>query len=235
MKKFICLAFILFGATGIFAQQEKPIEKSEFDTVSSNSYRKFARQSYRQTEVFQDISTSTTPNFTNQNKLSSKTIMEYSFAARGSRSISEFDSSTLKKRTETIMIGDKIYTRIDNGEWMEKKREVRPKTESTLKTVEEQIEYKSLGTEKLDDQNASVYAKVQKQKLIDESTKSEMFVTITTKYWFGEDGGRLKEEMQAERRIKLEKSPIETVSRSSRVTVWELDPSIKIEAPIAEK
>jgi hypothetical protein len=234
MKRFFCLAFILFAAVGAFAQEEKPIEKSEFDTISSNSYRKFAGQSYRQTEVFQDTLTSRTPTFTNQNKLSSKSIMEVA-ARQGIRSISEFDSPTLKKRTETIRINGKIYTRTDDGEWTEEKPIVRPKTESKLKTVEEQIEYKSLGTEKLDDQNASVYAKIQKQKLINESTKSEMFVTITTKYWFGEDGGRLKEEMQAERRVTSEKSRAETVSSSLRVTVWELDPSIKIEAPIAEK
>lgn len=229
MKKLFCLAFILFGTIGIFAQ-EKPIEKSEFDTVSINSMRKFAGQSYRQTEVFQDILTSS-----KQNKLSSKLIMEFASATRGSRSISEFDSSTIKNRTETIRIGDKIYTRINDGEWTEGKREVRPKTESKLKKVEEQIEYKSLGTEKSGNQNASVYAKIQKQKLVNESNKSEVFVTTTTKYWFGEDGGRLKEEAQTERRIKSEKSPSEAVSSSFKVTVWELDPSIKIEAPVAEK
>lgn len=231
MKKFICLAFILFGTIGVFAQEaEKTIEKSEFDTVSINSYRKFAGQSYRQTEVSQDILASP-----NQNKLSYKFITEFASAARGSRSIQELYSMAIKKRTETIRIGGKIYTRTDDGEWTKKTPEISPKTESKLKMVEEQIEYKSLGTEKLDNQNTSVYAKVQKQKLINESNKSEMFVTITTKYWFGEDGGRIKEEAQAERRIKSEKSPSESVFRNLRVTVWELDPNIKIEAPIAEK
>jgi len=233
MKKLFCLAFILFGAINLFAQ-EKTIEKSEFDTVSINSFRKFAGQSYRQTENFQDILTSSIENKI-QNKLSSKLIMEFASANRGIRSISEFNSSTIKNRTETIIIGGKIYTRINDGEWTEKKREVRPKTESKLKMIEEQIEYKSLGTEKLDNQNTSVYAKIQSQKFISESNQSEMFVTITTKYWFGEDGGRLKEEAQTERRIKSEKSPSESVSSSLKVIVWELDPSIKIEAPIAEK
>jgi hypothetical protein len=230
MKKFFCLVFILFGAIGIFAQDaEKTIEKAEFDTVSINSYRKFAGQSYRQTEVFQDI-----PTVSNQNKLSTKLVMEVA-ARQGVRSISEFDSSTLKKRTETIRINGKIYTRINDGEWTEGTPEVRPKTESKIKMVEEQIEYKFLGTEKLDDQNTNVYAKIQRQKLISESNKSETFSIITTKYWFGEDGGRLKQEIQMESRIKLEKSPAESIFRNLRVTVWELDPSIKIEAPIAEK
>lgn len=160
--------------------------------------------------------------------------MEFAAATRGIRSISEFDSSTMKKKTETIRIGGKIYTRINDGEWTEGKRQEKSKTERKLKMVEEQIEYKSLGTQKLDNQNTTVYAKIQRQKLINESNQSEMFVTITTKYWFGEDGGKLKEETQAERRIKLEKIPIETVSSSLRVTVWELDPSIKIEAPVAK-
>lgn len=232
MKKIFCLAFILFGTISIFAQ-EKTIEKSEFDAVSINSFRKFAGQSYRQTENFQDILTSSIENKI-QNKLSSKLIMEFAAATRGIRSISEFDSSTMKKKTETIRIGGKIYTRINDGEWTEGKRQEKSKTERKLKMVEEQIEYKSLGTQKLDNQNTTVYAKIQRQKLINESNQSEMFVTITTKYWFGEDGGKLKEETQAERRIKLEKIPIETVSSSLRVTVWELDPSIKIEAPVAK-
>lgn len=234
MKKFFCLAFILFAGVAVFAQEEKSIEKSEFDTVSINSYKKFARQSYRQTEVFEDI-LSVTGRDTRQNKLSSKTIMEFSPDVRGSRLIYESESSNMKKKTETIRIGDKIYTRIDDGEWTLGKREIRPKTESTLKMVEERIEYKSLGTEEWNAQNASVYAKIQKQKLVDESSKSEMFVTIATKYWFGKDGGKLKEETQIERRIKSEKSLVETVASSVRVTVWELDPGIKIEAPIAEK
>jgi len=231
MKKFFCLAFILFAAIGIFAQgaEEKPIEKSEFDRVSINSMRKFAGQSYRQMEIFQDILNSTI-----ENKVTSKSIMEFT-ARQGSRSVYESESSIGKKRTETIFIGDKIYTRIDDGEWTVKTREARSKFENRLRLLEEQIEYKSLGTEKLDNQNANIYAKIQKQKLINESNKSELFLTITTKYWFGEDGSRLKEEMQVERRVKSEKIPTGLVSSSLRVTVWELDPGIKIEAPIAEK
>jgi len=240
MKKFICLAFILFAAIGIFAQdaQEKPIEKSEFDKISLNSFRKFAGQSYRQTEVVTGVLESILPSpieDKRQNNFSSKSITEFSFADRGSRTIYEFDSSTFKKKTETIRVGNKIYIRIDEGEWAEEKPDIRQKFENKLKMIEEKIEYKSLGTEKLDSQNTSVYAKIQKQKLVNESNKSEMSVTVTTKYWFGEDGGKLKEEVQRESHVKSGKSTIETISNSLGVTIWELDPGIKIEAPITEK
>jgi hypothetical protein len=228
MKKLFCLAFVLVAAAGIFAQ-EKTIEKSEFETVFRNSFRKFAGQSHRQTTTNQEIAESI-----DQNKTSSQSVIEFA-APRSSRLVFEFNSSSLNKRTESIIIGDKTYTRIDDGDWKEGKREMLPSPERKLKTVDEQIEYRSLGTELLNNQNTTVYAKIQKRKLINESNQSEMFSTITTKYWYGEDGGILKQEAQTENRIKSNKSAAEIIFHGLRVTVWELDPNIKIEEPLITK
>jgi len=230
MKKIFCLAFVLFSAIGIFAQ-EKTIEQSEFDTVVRNSYRKFGGQSFRQTENFQNISP-------NGNLITSKSVTE--FAARAGRhSFYEFDSSSLKTKRETITIGGKTYMRIGDGEWTDGKIEPASNPEDkpriVLKTVDEQIEYKSLGTEILDTQNANVYAKIERKKLVNEANKSETLSTITTKFWIGDDGGVIKREMQIENHITSEKNPVESVYRDTRTTVWELDPNIKIEAPIIAK
>jgi len=228
MKKIFCLAFVLLAAVGVLAQ-EKTIEKAEFDPILRNSYGKYAGQSYRRTINFEDL-----PTVSNPRKMTRKTVMEFA-ATRGSRSISEVDSPAIKKKTERIMIGGKIYTRTNDGDWTEEKLEVPEKKESPLKPVEEEIEYKSLGAEKLNGQSANVYAKIQRQKRVDEARNSETLTTITTKYWFGEDGGILKEETLYESRIKSEKRATESVFRNLRVSVWEIDPNIKIEAPIPTK
>jgi hypothetical protein len=229
MKKIFCLAFVLFAVAAATAQ-EKTIEKAEFDAVSRPSMRKYLGQSYRQTTTTQNIIDDST-----NLPILSKTVFEHT-AARASRMVYEFSSPTLNVKRETITVGGKIYSRIDGGEWTEKKLETpRPMVESSLKMVEEKIAYKSLGTELLNGEKTDVYEKIQNQKRINESTGGETFSIVTTKYWYGKDGGILKQEQQMEIRVKLPADPKEKITRHSMVNVWELDPEIKIEEPVAAK
>jgi hypothetical protein len=229
MKRFFCLAFVLLTAIGAFAQ-ERAIEKAEFDAALRYSYVKFAGQSWRRTENTEDISTET-----NKNKFTLKSVSEFMPAPAKSRWLIESESLAGKTRRENIRIDGTTFTRTGDGEWTEVKPEPATRRESSLKTVEEQIEYKVLGTEVLGDLSTRVYAKIEKRKLLNEENNSEMFSVITSKYWLDNDGAIVKQETLTENRIATKLNPTGRVYRTLRTTVWELDPNIKIEAPIMNK
>src|SRR5215213_6341592 len=172
MKKIFCLAFVLLSAISIFAQ-ERVIGQAEFDAALKYRFLKFAGQSHRITVTSVEI-----PTETNKNKFTSKAVMEYA-QPLASRLLYEFDSPTLKVRQETIRINGKTYTRKDNGEWTLKSSDSenpnKPAADRKFVTVEEQTEYKALGSEVLNNLKASVYAKIERKKLVKESDKRENF------------------------------------------------------------
>jgi hypothetical protein len=237
MKKIFCLLFVLFSAIGIFAQ-EKSIEKEEFEAARRNSYVGLAGRSFRETMTIE-----TTSNAKNPSKYSSKSVMEFT-PARATRRVSEVDSPTLRKKTETIRIEGKIYSRTDDGEWTVGKFEIRPAPErdfvpparERIKTIDEQIEYKLLDPEVLDDSKTNVYAKIERKRLLDESNNKESSSIVTTKFWFAEDGRIMKQETIIENRFKpLNENEKESVYRHIRTSVWEIDPNIRIEAPMIDQ
>ena len=224
MKKFIYLALVLFSATGLFAQ-ETTIEKSDFDAALSKAFVRFAGQSYRRTESSRDI----LPN-ENQNRVTTKSFTE--FAPRARRSFYQFDSPTVKTKKETIVIDGKTYTRLNDGEWTDKKIVPEKPSERKLEEIESKTEYKSLGTEILDNRVTSVYARIDNKKFVNTSNNRELLSTNTTKFWLDEKGGLVKEETQTESRMKAAQDRPESVYRTIRTSFWEIDPTIKIEAPV---
>ena len=88
-----------------------------------------------------------------------------------------------------------------------------------------QIEYKYLGTEKLNNQTASVYTAIKKESRTDSTPSKEQLSTTITKYWFAPDGSILKSEMQRESQSG------EAIYRTLLTQIWESDSKIKIEAP----
>jgi len=232
MKRFFCLTIVLLSAIGIFGQEEgKTIEKSEFDAALRNRFLKFAGQSYRQTTSAVQI-----PIETYKNKISWKSVIEFT-ASPASRLLYEFDSPSIKTRTETIRIDGKTYVRKDGGEWTLKSPESGKSNAAERKFIiaGEETEYKSLGAQVLDKLNTAVYAKIEKKRLNYEKDKIEIFSSVAIKYWLDEDGGIIKEETVTENRIKSERNPSGSVFRSLQTTIWEFDPNIKIEAPIVAK
>ena len=229
MKKIFCLAIILLSAVCIFAQ-ETIIEKSDFDAALKNRFRQFAGQSYRLTTSAEDFRPET-----DKSASSWKSVMEFTGLGL-SRSLFEFNSPTLKTRTEILYVKGKTYIRKNDGEWEEKSSSgENDKPSSAARkfvVVEEQTEYKSLGTQILDNLNASVYAKIERKKIVNEPEKRELFLLIVTKYWLDEKGGIIKEETETENLIKSESRPDAKPSRQLRTAIWELDPNIKIEAPV---
>ena len=234
MKSFFCLALILFGTIGVFAQ-ERTISKAEFDAVNKNALwapTAWKGKSYRFVQTSEAKSEGKT-----QTAASGKVIIEFASLTE-SYLISEVKSGSKITKSESIRIGDKTYKRKGDEAWVEGTVEAKssPKTAeanasastatSTDNTQSDsQIEYKYIGTEKLNDLNAEVYLVIQKIKRIDSATGKESLSTITQKYWFGEDGIKLKQDTVNEMRGS-------DISHYTRLTFnWELDPNIRIEAP----
>lgn len=232
MKKFLSIALILAASVCIFAQ-EKTIEQAEFDAAFKNSFTRLAGAPRRETRIhrtaFQVIpqandSVNLTAGMTPRTT-SSKMVAEF-LPAVGYRSTYEFTSQSLNVKKETIRIANKTYTREGSGEWTETVPAVAAKPENTTKTVDVRIEYKFLGNEKLDSQNANVYEKIEKSKLVDLKNNRESDSITKTKHWFGEDGRLLKTESRRE--IRSENS----VGNFDSITIYEVDANIKIEAPV---
>lgn len=214
MKKILCIALVLIASLSVSAQ-EKTIDKNEFDAILKSSFRGLGDKPHRVINTT-EFSVEGRP----EAKHSTKSTTE--FLPGKFQSI--FESQYIKK--ETIRIGHETYTREGNGEWRKEISAVKPKSENKLITVENQIEYKFLGTEKLDNQNLNVYAKIEKKKLINPTNNTETFSTAITKYWFGDGVWFWKSETNTENRTG------ETKSKSRHTTEYELDPNIKIEAPL---
>jgi hypothetical protein len=223
------MALILIGAVGAFAQ-ERTISKAEFDSVSKSSkwaLTEWKGKSIRMIQTSEARSEGKIPT-----DASGKVILEFA-SPTVSRSISEIRSESKITKSESIRIGDKTYKRNGDEAWIEGTVEVKPQTKATdtkppapqADEFVRQFEYKYLGTEKLNNLTANVYAEVQTAKRIDPKTNKESVTTYTKKYWFSEDGIKLKEDTVME-------FTGTDVTRYTRLTVaWELDPNIKVEAP----
>ena len=232
MKKIIGLAFVLFASFSVFAQ-EKTIQQAEFETINKNSSRllsgkprRIIRTQQSTVEIIpQTNASSNSMKALPASSISAKTVTEI-LPSVGFHSIYEFNSSSLNTKKEMIRVGGKTYTREGNTEWAELiAPQVISKSKRTTKIIDNQIEYKAVGSEKLNNQNTNIYAKVEKSRLLNPSDNQESVSTTTTKYWYAEDGRLLKRERKREiRNGKM-------ISKFTSTIVFELDPNIKIEPP----
>lgn len=232
MKKILCLAVVIFASAAVFAQ-EKTIQPAEFETINKSSSRMLsgvARRIIRtQQSTVEVISPSRDSNNTTKtapaSTISVKSVIEI-LPSVGYHSVYEFNSASKATKKETIKIGDRTYEREGSGEWSEI---TAPKTsvraENSARKIDNQVEYKILGSEKVNNQNANIYAKIEKSKFVNSADNQESTSSTTTKYWYAEDGRLLKRERTRE--IRNEKM----ISRFNSIIVFELDPNIKIEAP----
>lgn len=222
MKNIIFAALLLFGCISAFAQ-EKTITQTELETLLINSSEKLKGKSYRMT-----IITKSSVEGRPQTDFSSKTIMEIvSPTIRRTLYESTFQSGT--KKSESIRIGDKVYTRQGEENWQEKAYESDTQKISKAPVAENQLETqtecKYIGIEKLNNQDTRLYTKIVKSKSINQTTGKETSSINTTKYWFGEDGSLLKEEME------MDSNSGAMIFHTRLTQVREIDPNINIEAP----
>lgn len=231
MKSILFVALVLFGFIGVFAQ-ERTISKAEFEAVSESPNKwaptRWTGKSYRMITTTESKISGKVPQ-----DLSSKITIEFA-SPTISHFISESRMGSKISRNESIRIGDKTYKRNGDEAWIEGTVEVNPtskKTETTSPApsnnqADSQIEYKYLGSEKLNNQTTNVYAWISKKNLIDPSTNKEKISTSIAKYWFTEDGILLKEDRVMEHKTG------EVTIYNRLTTVWELDPNITVIAPI---
>jgi hypothetical protein len=253
MKSILCVTLVLFGFISVFSQ-ERTISKAEFEAVSKKPNR-YAVLAWKG-KSFRNVRTNEVK-LNGSKPIDSflKSTMEFvpNYAPESNllyvtHSIIENRIGSKITKSESIRIGGKNYKRKDNEPWIVEIVEVKPKSattetttpstsigteiesiiESVNREVERIIEYKYLGTEKLNNQNANVYAVIMKTKHIHLASNKERQNIKTTKYWFSEDGVILKEDDIAESRGEAG-----TFTFYNYITsVWELDPNIKVEAPV---
>ena len=227
-KVFGLTIVLLLSAASLFAQ-EKTIDKAEFDLVMRNGYLKYTNLAFRQKTSFEDIS-----NGAEKPRSTSKSVMEI-MPTPVTRTVYEFDSPTLKQRRESIIADGKRYTREGDGPWTVEDFAIKPldenRPEGVFEILDEKTEYRSLGSQVLDDQNVTVYAKIETKTMIHKTNRNETLSISTNKVFFGEDGGIVKQENLLENRIKSARQPAASVYRHRRTTVWEIDPNIRIVIP----
>lgn len=216
MNNILCIVLVFAALLLTASAQERTIDKTEFDTIQRNSFRGLGGKPHRVIN---------TNEFFSESRPDEKNLIKSITEFLPGRYHSIFESKTIKK--EKIKIGDKTYTRDGDGDWREgaAPEPIKPPTENKLVVAESEIEYKFLGTERINNQNVNVYGKTERRKTINPTNNRETSSVATTKYWFGDASWFWKSETVTE--FLNEKS--KNIGRST--TVYEIDPNIKIEAP----
>jgi hypothetical protein len=222
MKKILYISMLMFSSIGIFAQEKNTVQ-AKFEAIYKNSFNYWSGKPYRRT-----ITTFSGTEGQPEKDYNSKSILESASATR-SRLIYENSFQTKIRRSETIRIEDKVYSRNDDEPW--KKGVFQPKSQNENKAKDStkdnkgQIEYKFLGTEKLENQTANVFATITRYYALNPVNNEEKKSEIETKYWFAEDGSILKKE-------SIHTNKVGEKTYFSRITeTWESDSNIKIEIP----
>ena len=233
MKNIFCAALILFGAIGVFAQ-ERTISQTEFLSILTHP-NSMAHVVWNGKTWRRIITTETKAEGQKPLDSSTKSITEFA-PGQTSRVILETRQGFKITKSEKIRIKDKIYERNGDEVWTVEAFEEKQRAETTGTTasttpaeskIESQIELKYLGSEVFNNQKTNVYVRIMKTKSTESSPGRAS--TYTTKYWFNEDGTLLKEEKVME--VRNEKGTL-----YNRVTmIYELDPNIKIEAPVVNQ
>ena len=228
MKKILCLVIILFAGIGIYAQEEeeKAVTGAQFDAIYRSSFDAWSLTDWKGKSFRMVTLTQSRLEGRPQTDFAGKWTVEYA-SPTSSRMVYETSFGDKKSKTESIRLGEKVYSRIADGDWKESapKAATAPdaKPADEAQAAEEQVAYKFLGTETLNGQTVRVYEKVSKTKRIKDGQEST--TNTATKYWFAEDGSLLKSDMVAETRAG------EKIYHTLLSQIWETDETIKIVAP----
>lgn len=218
MKTIILLFCFLVGFINAFSQ-EKLITKTAFEEITKISTEIFNSKPFRAT-----VSTEILVNGKPQANTLAKTVIEVTAGKR--RFFNQRTSQETTSKNEYIQIGEKAYSRENEGQWKETAVFDPNKSERNLKIIDEQAEYKSLGTENLNDQPTNVFLKTSKTKRIDEANGNREILSVqSVKYWFGKDGALLKRETRRENRTG------DLVFNFHFTSLFEYDQSIQITVP----
>lgn len=210
---------MIFACFVISFGQAKTISEDEFKAIY-NKWSLLSKDKTYRIKITSESKLNGNPSNYNQESFS-----EYAPPDK-KRFVSILKTPRLSTKIETIHIGEKQYTRKDEGEWREVTAKENAPSINDRKISVESNEYKYLSGEIINGQKTEVYERITKQKINNEKTSRESHSTIKTKYWFDKNGLLLK--MMNETELI---SGIMT-SVSTRIYDYEYDPNIKIEAPI---
>lgn len=218
MKLFFCFSMIIFSFVFSFGQ-EKSISEQEFKYIFEN-WRQFSK---RQTYHIRTIS-----EVRLNGKLSDRNDeSESEYAPPDKRRfVSILKTPAFTSKFETIQIGNKQYTRKDEGLWKESiiippKSDPDPKK----KTIIDSNQYFYFGQDTVREKRAKIFGQITKSRISYENSERESFSTSITKYWFDKKGFLLKMESEMEIVTGI------MTSYTKRTYLYDYDPKIKIEAP----
>ena len=211
------MAMMLCAAIQVFAQ-ERTIDEKEFESMYRNSLQFLKDRSYRSTLVSARGSSKYT------------SINEFVLPDRRRSIFITTNSSGTEVKTETIRIGDSVWTRTNDGPWKDISGQgggygSGSGSGTSAKLVERLIEYKVISGESVGGEVADHYRHTTTLKFTGE--RGDFQSIWTRSNWFSADGRLLKSENT-------------TVDGDSKVsygssTTYEYDPNIRIEAPIPPK
>lgn len=217
MKTILYLLLLLVGFTAVSAQ-ERAIQKAEFEAVMKNAIAILDARPHRVT-VAREMKVNGMP----QESSSEKVIVEIA-AKDKRRAVREIKSAKQNLKREIIRVGDKEYSRENNGQWQQTGIKNRAESEN-LKVNSEENVYKSLGKDTLNNENVSVYQRISNRAMTDNSNNEELNLTENVKYWIDDKGTLLKREMTRESR-----RPGKTFNTTMTVT-FDYDQNIQVIAP----
>lgn len=215
MKKILSLLVLLAGITAVHAQ-EKSIQKSDFEAVIKSATDILKTTPHR-------ITVTQKTDVNGKSQENSSAIVEVASSDK-LRSVRETKSLNQNSKREFVRIGDKSYSRENDGQWKQAAMPVNP-NEGMTKTVDEQLQYQSLGKETLNNLAANVYVKTKTSKMIDSSNNREILSTEKVKYWFDGNGALIKREMARENRVG------EKTFHFMTTAVFDYDKNIQVVAP----
>jgi hypothetical protein len=230
MRSLICLTLLVFGAA-IAPAQEKVIDQTAFDAVVKAGGRhtqKWAGKMYRMT-----VSTSATMIDRPELDHSAKMIFEYGLNGdfRNSSSSATGGKATT---TESISVGNWIYSRKDSQPWLRRERQSGSgsgqSSDKNANTVEYEVlssvtDYKYLGAGELRGVPVQIYLRTERTKKVNKSNGVVTDSETARKYWINAESLILKSEFISDNRWSNSRS------HNQIVTEWELDPTIVFKEP----
>ena len=216
--------FVCLFSVNIYGQRKEITREEllEAYTKAVEKTRKLSRRIISESKVYGDDETKIVQ--------TQKSLDEFALP-NSSRFIVEAKRTGIDKVSsfEIIRIGDVEYKREENGKWT--KRDYEPMPEPVAKSLESKTKYYLTENAKLNDQTADLYElEIEFKHQNRNPVTKEVFENTTLrkeKRWISKDGLLLKIEIVDE---KI--NPRKIIF--SRVSVYEYDPNIKIEAPMIE-
>jgi hypothetical protein len=226
MKRIFSFVLIL-GSVAVVAAQERVLSKAEFDAVVNDGYghkEKWKGEKYRLT-----VTTSSTVAGRPHTDFSSKNITEFGPSGETRTISSSVFGGKASVPTETLRIGEWLYTRSGDEAWARKdyvasNTAAKDKEETPRKILNSEAEYKYLGQVSTGDNILHVYVKTERQTAFNEKTSETSETESKNVYWVNPKGIVLKNEYTSQHRGK-------NSMQTSLTMEWELDPLIAFEVP----